>query len=125
MKIASDLTEHYIRRFSLHTVDNVIIIISHMTYVSSCVGPYVLLRLCPVLLHAEVVDEGRAAPVEEEIEHVHEEVLDDQAHNHAYCLHNVVDQVELHGHQVPPLPSILCSITQACHLVVLFVDEPR
>ena len=96
-----------------------------LSYVSSCVGPYVLLRLIPVLLHAEVVDEGRAAPVEEEVEHVHEEVLDDQAHNHADCLHHVVDQVELHGHHVPPLPSLLCSITQANHLVVLFVDEPR
>ena len=89
------------------------------------VGPDVLLRLIPVLLHAEVVDEGRAAPVEEEVEQVHEKVLDDQAHNHAYCLHHIVDQVELHGDHVPPLPSLFCSITQANHLVVLFVDEPR
>ena len=91
----------------------------------TCVGPDVLLRLIPVLLHAEVVDEGRAAPVEEEVEQVHEKVLDDQAHNHAYCLHHIVDQVELHGDHVPPLPSLFCSITQANHLVVLFVDEPR
>ena len=57
------------------------------------VGPDVLLRLIPVLLHAEVVDERRAAPVEEEVEQVHEEVLDDQGQDQAHRLHHVVDQV--------------------------------
>ena len=78
----------------------------------------------PVVFHAEVVDEGRAAPVEEEVEQVHEKVLDDQAHNHAYCLHHIVDQVELHGDHVPMLPPLLGGIAQAHHLVVLLVYEP-
>ena len=87
--------------------------------------PEVLLRLPPVLLDAQVVDEGRAAVVDKVVEQVHEEVLDKERHEHADRLQQVIYQVELHGDHVPPLPSLLCSITQANHLVVLFVDEPR
>ena len=39
------------------------------------VGPEVLLRLPPVLLDAEVVDERRAAGVDQDVGHVREVVL--------------------------------------------------
>ena len=39
------------------------------------VGPEVLLRLPPVLLDAEVVDERRAAGVDQDVDHVREVVL--------------------------------------------------
>ena len=86
--------------------------------------PDVLLGLLPILLYPQVVDQGRAAAVEEEVEHVHEEVLDDQEEDAAERLHQVVDQVELHGDHVPMLPPLLGGIAQAHHSVVLLVYEP-
>ena len=86
--------------------------------------PEVLLRLSPVLLDAQVVDEGRAAVVDEVVEQVHEEVLDEERHEHADRLQQVVDQVELHGDHVPLLPPPLGNLAQPHHSLILVVLEP-
>ena len=86
--------------------------------------PEVLLRLPPVLLDAQVVDEGRAAVVNEVVEQVHEEVLDQERHEHADRLQQVVDQIELHGDHVPVLPPPLGNLAQPNHSLILVVFEP-
>ena len=86
--------------------------------------PEVLLRLSPVLLDAQVVDEWRAAVVDEVVEQVHEEVLDEERHEHADRLQQVVDQVELHGDHVPLLPPPLGNLAQPHHSLILIVFEP-
>ena len=86
--------------------------------------PEVLLRLPPVLLDAQVVDEGCAAVVDKVVEQVHEEVLDQERHEHADRLQQIVDQVELHGDHVPVLPPPLGNLAQPNHSLILVVFEP-
>ena len=86
--------------------------------------PEVLLRLPPVLLDAQVVDEGRAAVVDKVVEQVHEEVFDEERHEHAERLQQIVDQIELHGDHVPVLPPPLGNLAQPNHSLILVVFEP-
>ena len=73
--------------------------------------PKVVLRLPPVLLHADVVDERSAAAVHHEVEDADVLVPDEAEQQHGPALQQVVNQVKLHRHQVPVLPSGLGSLT--------------
>ena len=62
-------------------------------------------RICilPVVLHAEVVDDGRAAGGDQDLQEPHQVAPHSQGQHHGHGLQQVVQEVELHRHHVPVL----------------------
>ena len=87
-------------------------------------SPEVLLGLLPVLLDAEVVHQGGAAGVGQEVEEDDDLLLEDEHEDHADGLQDVVDQVELHGHHISVFPLVSSRFTQTRDTLVLLLLKP-
>ena len=87
-------------------------------------SPEVLLGLFPVLLDAQVVDQGGAAGVGQEVEEDDDLLLEDEHEDHADRLQDVVDQVELHGHHISVFPLVSSRFTQTRDTLVLLLLKP-
>ena len=72
-----------------------------------------IISLLPVVLHAEVVDEGRAAGGDQDLQEPHQVSAHSHGQHHGHGLQQVVYQVELHRHHVSVLSSCSSSFTQS------------
>ena len=84
-----------------------------------------IISVLPVVLHAEVVDEGRAAGGDQELQQTHQVAPHSQGQHHGEGLQQVVQQVELHRHHVPALSLCSSSFTQSDSIFVLQQCEPK
>ena len=84
-----------------------------------------IISLSPVVLHAEVVDEGRAAGGDQDLQQPHQVAPHSQGQHHGHRLQQVVHQIELHRHHVPVLSSGSGRFTQSDNIFVLKQCEPK
>ena len=84
-----------------------------------------IISVLPVVLHAEVVDDGRAAGGDQDLQEPHQVAPHSQGQHHGEGLQQVVQEVELHRHHVPVLSFGSGSFTQSHSIFVLKQCEPR
>ena len=85
----------------------------------------VLPGLLPVLLNAQVVDQGRATGRDQEVEDGQDLLLYEHDQDEADSLKQPVDHVELCRDKVPSLPCNFGCSAEAIHPVILSFPKPK